>query len=377
MSEQRFSLKDHLFNKQKVEKIAHEINSVYPQFNIIEFVAQTCAPFPELELKQRISWISKTLQDFLPEDYRKATAFLLKSLPPPNDNTKTDNDFGDFIYAPYAEFVARYGCTKEYLHISLKALKEITMRFSVEDAIRYFINAFPDETMAELQKWTQDVHYHVRRLASEGTRPKLPWSPKITINPEQALPILDNLFADKTRYVTRSVANHLNDISKIYPELALGTLKKWKDSAKQHPKEMEYITKHALRTLIKQGYAGAIAFLDFSTDPEVILSHFIIKSNPVNIGAAVEFQFTLTAEKDEQLILDYILHFATKTGKGISKKVFKIKTLSMRAGETITIAKKHPLRRNMTTRTLHPGKHTIEIQINGKKLAQKSFDLID
>jgi 3-methyladenine DNA glycosylase AlkC len=248
--DKKFSLKDHLFNQLKITKIAHEIHRVYPAFDENQFIQRTVGKFPELELKERISWISDTLKVFLPENYREATTILLESLPPPNDNTKTDNDFGDFIYAPHADFVAKYGCKEEYLSFSLKALKEITTRFSAEDAIRYFINAFPEETLRELQTWSLDPHYHVRRLASEGTRPKLPWAQKINIAVEKALPILDNLFSDTTRFVTRSVANHLNDISKIDPELTLSTLNKWQQSQKQNPKEMEYIIKHSLSSTL-------------------------------------------------------------------------------------------------------------------------------
>jgi 3-methyladenine DNA glycosylase AlkC len=267
-------LKDRLFNQAKVKQIADEIQRVYPQFDKNSFAERIVERFPHLELKERIAWISENLHAFLPTDYREATSILLASLPPPNDNTKTDNDFGDFIYAPYAEFVARNGVTKKDLYFSLAALKEITMRFSVEDAIRRFINAFPKETMQELQKWSNDSHYHVRRLTSEGTRPKLPWSQKIIIAPEQAIPILDNLFSDKTRYVTRSVANHINDISKSDPKLAITTLQRWQKSGKQNPKEMNYVINHALRTLIKQGNKDAMKFLHFSTSPEVeILSN--------------------------------------------------------------------------------------------------------
>ena len=156
------------------------------------------------------------LKKYLPADYAEAVNILLKALPEPLNENRTDDDFGDFIYAPYSDFVAHYGCIEANLAFSLAALKEMTKRFSAEDAIRYFINAFPKETLKTLYAWTSDSNYHVRRLCSEGTRPKLPWSQKINIPPEDALPILHALFADKTRYVTRSVANHLNDIAKIH-----------------------------------------------------------------------------------------------------------------------------------------------------------------
>jgi 3-methyladenine DNA glycosylase AlkC len=372
--EERFSLKDFLFNKQKVEKIAQEIHTVYPAFQKNKFLQTTVDAFPHLELKQRIRWIADTLKNQLPDDFRTATTILIDALPPPNDNSKIDDDFGDFIYAPYADFVAQYGCTKDNLLFSLNALKQITMRFSVEDAIRSFLNSFPDVTLNELRRWSTDEHYHVRRLASEGTRPKLPWSQKIMIPIEKPIPILDNLFADTTRFVTRSVANHLNDISKIDPKLTVDTLTRWQQSGKQNQKEMEYIVKHALRTLLKTGDAHAIQFLQFSTDPNVRITHFSI-SDPVIMGEFVEFEFTVTANQDERLFIDYVLYFKNKAGDTKNKKVFKIKQLSIKKGQSVTIHKRHRLLKNMTTRKLYPGEHHIEIQINGKKLIKKEFYL--
>src|SRR5829696_480932 len=230
-------------------------------------------------------------------------------------------------------------------------------------------------TMQELQKWSNDSHYHVRRLTSEGTRPKLPWSQKISIAPERAIPILDNLFSDKTRYVTRSVANHINDISKSDPKLAITTLQRWQKSGKQNPKEMDYLINHALRTLIKQGNKDAMKFLHFSTSPEVEISQFRINETPVVIGKSLEFEVTLTAKKDEQLLMDYVLYFQNKAGNRYNKKVFKLKRAGVTAGERMVICKRHPMAADMTTRKLYSGEHKIELQINGNKIAEQVFDL--
>jgi 3-methyladenine DNA glycosylase AlkC len=372
--EEKFSLKDYLFNKEKVEKIAGEIKAVYPQFDKSKFVKTVVDRFPELELSGRIKWISENLRNFLPSDYQNATTILLKSLPPENDRSKTDNDFGDFIYGPYSDFVAQYGCNKNDLQFSLYALKEMTSRFTAEDSIRYFINAFPDETMAEILKWSRDSHYQIRRLASEGTRPKLPWSQKIKTKPVQAIPILDNLYFDNTRYVTRSVANHMNDISKIEPDLVFKTLSRWQKSEKLNQKEMDYIINQSLRTLIKQGNPQAIKFLNFSTDPKVKFSDFVIKIDPVKIGDYLEFSFKLTAQKDERLLIDYIIHFQNKTGNGHNKKVFKLKIVSMKKGQTLEITKKHRIY-HMSTRRINPGSHKLEIQINGNRVGEKTFNV--
>ena len=374
--ETKFSLKDLLFNKEKIEKTSNEIFFVYPQFDKKKFTQHTLAKFPELELKERITWIAENLKQYLPDNYKKAVTMLFKSLPPPNDPTKTDNDFGDFIYAPYAEFVARYGCKKEYVQFSLNALREITMRFSAEDSIRYFINAFPDETMQELEKWSKDENYHVRRLASEGIRPKLPWSQKIIIPITKPLPILNNLFCDKTRYVTRSVANHINDISKIDPDLAIDTLDRWQKSEKQDPKEMDYIIRHALRALVKQGNKKAIEFLNFSSDPHVALTDFSIRNDPVKIGDSLEFSLTIVPQKNERLFIDYVIYFWSNKGHNNNKKVFKLKQLEVQKEKEIVLSKRHLLLANMTTRKMYPGRHDIEIQINGKKMGRREFEVV-
>lgn len=369
---EKILLKDIFFNKPKIAQIASEIQRVYPSFKKNEFVRDVVVKFPELELKARISWITECLKKYLPSDYQRTVGILIKALPAPNNPKLSDDDFGDFIYAPYAEYVAKNGCDKEHLEFSLRAFREMTTRFSSEDAIRYFLNAFPAETLKELLSWTKDSHYHVRRLCSEGTRPKLPWSQKINIPITAPLPILNNLFSDKTRFVTRSVANHLNDISKIDPDLVIDTLTKWRKTGKQTPQEMEYIVRHALRTLVKQGNLKAMNMLGFSHTPQVSISKFIVPKQ-VKMNTALEFSFAIQSEEDTSVLIDYILYFQNKTGKLNSKKVFKLTKFALAKNKSVVISKRHMLREHMTTRTLYSGKHEIEIQINGKPLARKSF----
>lgn len=368
-------LKDLLLNKAKVEQIAGEIQRVHSSFEKNEFVRDCLAKFPELELKARISWIAECLKKYLPNDYKRAVSILVRALPAPNNPELSDDDFGDFIYAPYAEYVAKNGCTKVHLQLSLNTLYEITQRFSVEDAIRYFINAFPKETLKELLKWSKDKNYHVRRLSSEGTRPKLPWSQKINIAVSAPLPILNNLFSDTTRFVTRSVANHINDISKIDPDLAIDTLTKWPKSGKQKLEEMEYIVRHALRTLVKQGNPKAFALLGVSHEPRVSVANFKVP-NSVKMNTALEFSFDIKTDKNAEIIADYIIYFQNKSGKLNGRKVFKLKKFSLDEGKSITLNKRHMLREHMTTRKLFRGKHELEIQINGKSLGKKNFLIV-
>lgn len=372
---EKFSLKDHLFNSEKVAFLAETISKVYPEFESSRFQKEVVDAFPVLELKQRIAHIRDCLKKHLPTDYTEAVAIILKALPPPLDETLTDNDFGNFIHAPYSDFVAHYGCSREHLGFSLSALKEITKRFTCEDAIRYFINAFPKETMALLTEWSSDNNYHVRRLCSEGTRPKLPWSQKINIDVAETLPILNQLYADRTRYVTRSVANHLNDIAKSRPDLALKTLKNWQKSQKQTDAEMAFITKHALRTLVKEGHNEALFLLGFGNSDNILISN-LAYDNSVKIGTALSFSFTLTAQEGKNVVIDYIVYFQSKQGTLSNRKVFKLKSFDIAANVPMMITKNHVFRSDMTTRQLYRGLHRLEIQINGTVLDSFEFDLV-
>lgn len=371
MTSEKFSLKDHLFNPQKVAQLASEIKQAYPEYKDKKFQKEVVVEFPNLELKQRISHITSCLHTNLPQDYETAVDIILRALPEPLDESKSDDDFGDFIYAPYGEYISTYGCTKLHLKTSLNALKEITKRFSVEYSIRPFINEFPDTTLAEISKWCGDKNYHVRRLCSEGTRAKLPWATKVNINYIQTLPLLHKLYFDKTRYVTRSVANHLNDISKSQPQLVIDTLNQWKDAGKQKNAEMQFITKHALRTLIKDGNAEALGMLGIGDHKNIELTD-LVHSKKVKTGLALEFNFTIKATKDKPAVIDYIIYFQNKSGQANSKKVFKLKTVELEKNKKISVAKKHPLR-IMTTRQLYGGEHRVEIQINGGVIGAFKF----
>ncbi len=373
MSE-KILLKDTLFNPLKVRKIALEIKTVYPDFQALGFEKEVCEKFPELELKARIYHMRDMLSKYLPKEYESAVAILLRSLPKELDSTKSDDDFGDFIYAPYSEFVALYGCEEEYLRFSLEALRELTKRFSVEFSIRDFINTYPQQTLEMLSSCAVSENYHERRLASEGLRPKLPWAKKLTLDHREPLIHLDQLFYDKTRYVTRSVANHLNDISKIDAPLVIETLKRWKVSGKQDPKEMDYITNHALRTLIKQGDEDALLLLGYVKEPHIRVHNFILHTEHVRIGDALVFELTLEAKKDTKLIIDYIVHFRTKAGT-FSPKVHKLKKIELKKDRSVTLQKKHLFKANMSTRKLHVGEHKVELQINGMIVKESLFTL--
>jgi 3-methyladenine DNA glycosylase AlkC len=387
MTQEKLLLKDMLFNEAKVNYLSELIKSAHPYFESLKYTKKCIKEFPKLELKARSTWMRKCLKEFLPSDYKKATNILIKALPPKCDPTKTDGDFGEFILAPVSDFIASYGCTKEHLDFSLNALEEMTMRFSVEDSIRFFISAFPKETLNKIADWSKSENYHVRRLSSEGTRPRLPWSQKVHLDDEEVITrILDNLYHDPTRYVVRSVANHLNDISKENPALVIQTLKRWQSENKTHTqqsdKELDFLTRHSLRTLIKKGDTDALDLLGFHKEPQINIENFQILTEEVEIGGALEFSFEIhstnspdiSADQKENLMLDYRIHFQNKKGD-LKPKVFKIKKLNFKKGDHLTITKSHPLK-IMTTKKLYPGLHKVDLQINGKLYPGGEFQLI-
>jgi 3-methyladenine DNA glycosylase AlkC len=268
--------------------------------------------------------------------------------------------------------VTAYGCSSKYLSLSLDALAEITKRFSVEFAIREFINKFPIETLSMLHELSSSSNYHQRRLASEGLRPKLPWGKGLTLEYREAMKPLDNLFYDPTRYVTRSVANHLNDVSKVDAPLVISTLQRWKESDKQESKEMKFLATHALRTLVKVGDKEALEFLGYPSNPKIDVGDLMLMQERVKVGEALDFTCRVEAKEESLLMVDYILYFQTKNGT-LRPKVHKLKRLHLKKGECILLKKRHLFKSNMTTRKLYDGLHRVAIQINGNVYGEGLF----
>ena len=373
----RFSLKDELFNKEKVQYLADLFGNTESSFQADEFVEEVMKDMLSLELKQRIVCITKALETQLPSDYEKACTIIIKALPEPLDPSKSDDDFGEFILAPIAEYVVRNGLSKEDLCTSLSTLKECNRRFSVEDAIRYFLNEFEKETMKELGQWVTDDNYHTRRLVSEGTRPLLPWSGRIALETTAPLPFLNILHADSTRYVTRSVSNHMNDIAKIEPDVVVKTLTQWKKEGRQSVDELDWMTRHSLRTLLKQGHKGALELLGYDCDPQITLERFSLSQSSKKIapGDILSFSFDVTAKRDEKLMIDYVIDFVKANGQ-TKPKVFKLKKIDVKKGETVTIQKNHRLLADATTFKLYPGEHRVSLQINGNKYDTQKFTIL-
>lgn len=363
-------MKDQLFNAQSIGRLADEYAAAVAGFNGPRFADACLAGFPERELMARMDWMADCLEAQLAPDFETMADQLEAALPSRLDPSKTDDDFGHFIHTLPGILATRHGL-EAHRSRAMTLLYEATQRFSMEFYIRAFLLRWPDETLAELAIWARDDNYHVRRLVSEGTRPRLPWAVGVGLTPEQTLPLLDQLHADKARFVTRSVANHLNDLSKTAPDAVIARLAQWRVQGKQTDKELDWMTRHALRTLIKQGHAGAMTALGYRADAPVT-ARITLTPDQVQIGDAVTLEITLDSPEDVPVLIDYRIRFARPSGK-TADKVFKLKAAQIGANAPLTLSKRHLFKAGASTFTLHAGVHDVTVQVNGRDVATTSF----
>ena len=369
-ADKTFSLKDRLFNATTVGLLAAGLKRADSSFRAAAFEKEVLQQFPQLELKACIECMADALVSYLPKTYSKATSVLQRALPEPLDPSLGDDDFGQFIWAVPSEFAARQGCTQKRLKLSLELLRETTKRFSAEFAIRPFLKTYQKETYAFLEDCAKDTNYHVRRLASEGTRPNLPWGLRINLPTDQTIAMLDTLHADPTRFVTRSVANNLNDVSKTEPELVLSALKRWAKLARQEQQELDWMTRHALRSLVKSDHAGALALLGYPAKPAFKLSN-VDCADVVKIGDSLDWSATLTSAKRQKLKIVLRVYFLKSNGSH-SPKVFALKDVSTAKGDSLHLKKRLAFKA-MTTRALYAGEHHVELVVNGVARGKTRF----
>jgi len=318
----------------------------------------------QLELNERMRQTSMTLKKHLPEDYERTLSILSAVIP------RIDGGYANLVFP---DFVGLYG--HSHFEASMAALKLFTQYGSSEFAIREFLKRDFNRTIAVMKKWADDENHHVRRLASEGSRPRLPWSFKLDAvvkDPTLTLPILERLKSDDELYVRKSVANHLNDFSKDHAPLLVQTVKKWDLSQER----TAWIVKHACRTLIKKGDPAALALFAFEKDTKVKAKKLRLESARIKIGGALQFAFDVTSEKNkpQKLAIDFTIYYRKKSG-GLAPKVFKLKEVTLGPRQTLSLSKTQRMQ-NFTTRQHYPGKHKLVITINGNKLAEKTFELI-
>ena len=353
-------------NQNTLQRLADSINSVHRPFDSSQLTSLGPLLLP-LELKDRVRLIRDRLHELLPKDFPVALAILA--------NSQKNGQLEGFELWPYTEYIQTFGL--KHSKISLQALRELTQFFTAEFTVRPFITNNQKETLAFLKKCAVDKNVHVRRLASEGARPRLPWGerlPSLIKDPKLTTPILELLKNDPQLYVRKSVANHLNDVSKDHPQVVFAVLRRWLDrtSTADRPK-IQWIAHRALRTLIKNGNPQALKILGVDTSIKIRVHGLRINQKRFKINDTLEFSFKIfsLSKKPQKLIVDYIVHHVKAGGK-TTPKVFKLKTLSLDPRHSVEVLKKHSLR-PVTTRRYYAGAHRIEIQVNGKVYSEATW----
>jgi 3-methyladenine DNA glycosylase AlkC len=358
-----------LFNEQTVGALAGAVHATYDAFDQETFLARVFdADWPGRELKQRIRHITVVLHDLLPEDYRAALDVLCQAMP-------AVEGIVQWVFTDYVEV---YGL--DDWEASIPVLEAFTQRMSAEFAIRPFIVRYPERTLAQMLAWAGHEDAEVRRLASEGCRPRLPWGIRLqdlVADPSPILPILERLKDDESESVRRSVANNLNDISKDHPAVVLDLLRRWQAGAADDARsQVRWITGHALRTLVKQGHPEALELLGYGSAGEIAMHNLAVEPQSIHIGEQVTLSFDVEslAEEPLNLMIDYVVYHMRANGQ-LSPKVFKLTKRTIQPGEVLHIEKVHSFA-PVTTRKYYPGEHAIEPKINGRLFGREGFVIL-
>jgi len=344
------------------EQLAGDIAARYPAFDRERFFARLYdEAWDGLELKGRLQHASEALGAALPPGYRKALAILMD----------VEHRYSGFDHLLFADFVERFG-ENDY-DASMAALEVLT-RSSAEFAVRPFLRRYPDRAFARMLAWAGHESEHVRRLASEGCRPRLPWGTalrELKRDPTPILPILERLKDDSSEYVRRSVANNLGDIAKDHPDLAIDIAARWMagDGARTP------LAKHALRDLLKKGNRRALRLFGVGAKPAVEVERLHVAPRRIPVGGAAELRVTLrsTSRRAQRLRLEYAIIYARPGGR-TGRKVFKLADANLAAGAALDFTRKLSFA-DRTIRTHHTGRHLLTLLANGREVGTATFTL--
>ena len=350
----------HQFGKTVVTRIAQEIHAVHRGFDHASFTRDVMHGFEAMELMARGRHLGAVLQRHLPARFGDAVDVLLATLPPERG---PEGGMASFKYLAHTEFVRQFGVP--HLDDALRALHALTQVFTGEFALRPFLEQHEAATLERLRTWTRDPSEHVRRLVSEGTRPRLPWAPRLRAfqrDPAPVLALLEMLRDDPSLYVRRSVANNLNDIGKDHPALLVETASRWLEGATA---ERRWIVTHALRSAVRGGDPAALKVLGFGGRAQIDLVESTIQPARPALGTKVVVTCTLRnpARRAQRVVVDLRVHFVKANG-ATRPKVFKLSNVDFAAGASVTLRKTISLA-DLTTRAHYAGVHRIELQLNG------------
>ncbi len=351
--------------------------SAWSDFPERKFVDLASTGLDELEMKDRVSHVSQALAVAMPEDFERAAAVVRSAI--------GSAGLEGWIVFSVNDWVARAGLASP--GTALPLLGELTSLWSAEFAIRPFIEAHPGRTFEQFDDWIESPDEHRRRLVSEGSRPRLPWGRQLRdfiADPTPTIALLDRLVDDPSAYVRKSVANHLNDISKDHPELAVETAARWLAETGGSPGALgaagdpdagrrRWIASHGLRSLVKAGDPDALRLLGFDPDARLSLTEFSVAPAQIAIGESVTIAFALTAGEPTPVMVDYRVHHAGANSSR-SPKVFKLKRTVLEPHVETGFRREHRIR-EVSVRRIHPGPHLVEIQVNGRVLAAATVEV--
>jgi len=364
-----YLLKD-IYSTSFYNQFSDVLTEVLPAFDRNKFLKLIFdKSWKSRELKDRMKHTSIVLNQFLPANFDQA-AICIKDMITVLRQRKFLESSLEFMFFP--DYIETFG--REHFDTSIKTFEFVTQFTSCEFAVRPFIIQYGDHMIKEMHVWSSHESPHVRRLASEGSRPRLPWAialPELKKNPNPILPILENLKTDPSEYVRRSVANNLNDISKDNPHTVLSIAKQWKGLGK----ETDGIIKHACRTLLKQGHTDILKYYRLNVSDKIQVKDFKIMTPKLKIGSYLEFSFDLiNKESRKQTVrVEFAIYYLRQNGQ-LSKKVFKISEREIKPNEKINFKKKQSFR-IITTRKFYIGQQKLSIIINGQEKKVGNFEL--
>lgn len=366
------------FSLELVNVLVALLNREIDNFPEKRFVDLISDEFEALELKARSNRIAEALHQFMPQDLNLCSSVIKNILHPDDVNEFVDIPMSDaglrgWMVMPVADFVSRRYLPSDFKE-GMELLKLLTRRFSAEFAIRDFFLADTERAMVEILRWTKDPNHNVRRLASEGSRPRLPWGQQLPMfikEPSRLRPILENLVDDESEYVRRSVANNLNDIAKDHPDFVIDFVSTHLNQSNQNQYRL---FKHACRSLFKQGDKRILALFGYTHFNGAV--RFVDNTNSVEWGGKLEFEIEISSHEQpsQNLMLDFVLWLQRANGT-LSPKVFKWKVIEDFTGSK-RFKKSHSFK-PVTTRKYYPGEHKIEIQINGAVVCERTFILLE
>lgn len=362
------------FSPDLVRRIGAAVGQADPRFLVQPFVEEACAGLQRLELLDRARHIAAALARYLPAAYPEAIDVVVRALGPELESDELiGGGMEPFRYLPHSLFISEHGL--EHFDLSMRAQRELTKRFSAELSIRAYIAKDPERAFAYFKEWASDPSPHVRRLVSEGTRLRLPWAHRVAWldgNPGRVVELLELLKDDPTTLVRRSVANNLNDLGKVHPELLTGTCAAWRTGG---PATRQQLIEHALRSAVKRGDPAALSLLEFGERPsvDVVFAQFTPARVAVGGSVTIAFELLSTSPKAQKLLVDLVVSFVKANGQ-TRPKVFKLKRVTLAPGARMKFEGEVSFA-EMTTRRHFPGTHPFCAVVNGVSYPLASLEL--